>query len=812
MKKTLLLVLTTSLFFRTFPQESQVNINYDGKDFFRLKHAWKAQWITHPTESTLDYGVFLFRNTFSLTYVPSEFIVHVSADNRYRLFVNGQYICYGPAIGDINHYRYETIDISKWLKTGMNSIAAEVVNFGEYRRAAQQTFQTGFILQTDAGGLDLNISTGLSDWKVIRNNAYSCIPFTPDSLKAYYAAGPGEKINANLYPWGWNETGFDDSAWLSPKKCTVEFAVGRGFLYGSTWFLVPREIPFMSESIERFKEIRRTENLKTVNRFIDKGVSTIIPPGSRVAILLDNRTHTTGFPCLNISKGKGSEIKISYSESLFKEMKAGSTGSTFDTPGHEDPKGNRNEIDGKNIFGYYDIIFPDGGMNRNFKVLSRKTFRYVQLDIKTSDEELVINDYYNIYAVYPFHEKASFKSSDPLLQKIWDAAWLTLMNSSEEFFFDPYYEQLQYIGDTRIEALISIYVSGDDRLMKQSLRHFDDSRIPDGLTQSRYPSYIVQIIPTYSLLWIAMIHDFFLYRNDMEFVKSFVPGMKNVLDWFAARVDKTGMLTGLEWWNFTDWSQGFMNGIPPGADSGYSANVSLQYVYALQKAIEIFDTLGFNEEVIKYSAIEKTVRNSVVNNCYSQERQIIAETPDKMIYSQHSNIWAILTDAVPPAEQKELMKKILEEKDLIQSTLYFKFYLFRALQKVGMGDMYLDLLGPWKTMLANGMTTFGETDINPRSECHAWSSSPCFDFLHTVAGIYPGKPGFKTVMIEPNFGPLTSMDVLFPHPEGMIILNLQKKKEKMSGTVMLPLNLNGQFIWKGKTYPLKPGENIITVK
>ncbi len=812
MRTILSLILIIYFFNPVYSQESTVNINYEGKDFFRLKHAWKAQWITHPTESTLDYGVFLFRKTFNLPAVPAEFIVHVSADNRYRLFVNGQYICYGPAIGDLGHYRYESVNISKWLTKGANCIAAEVVNFGEYRRAAQVTFQTGFILQSDAGGQDVSISTGITDWKVARNNAYSYIPFTSDSLRAYYCAGPGEKINSSLYPWGWNETGFDDSAWPSPKVCTVEFAVGRGFLYGSTWFLVPREIPFMSEKLERFKEIRRTENLKSVNRFIDEGVSTAIPPKSRVSILLDYKTHTSGFPYLFVSKGKGAKIKITYAESLFKETKESTTGAAFVPVTAEDPKGNRNEVDGKNIFGYYDLIFADGGMNRSFKTLSRKTFRYVQLDIETSDQELIIDDYYNVYATYPFREIASFKTSEPELQKIWDAAWLTIMNSAEECFFDPYYEQLQYIGDTRIEALISIYVSGDDRLMKQSIRHFDDSRLPNGLTQSRYPSYIVQIIPTYSLLWIAMIHDYFMYRNDIEFVKSFVPGMKTVLDWFASKVDRTGMLTNLEWWNFTDWSQGFMNGIPPGADSGYSANVSLQYVYALQKAVEMFDTLGLRDEVTKYSAIEKTVRNSVIMNCYDKGRQMIAETPDKKIFSQHSNIWAILTNSIPPAEQKSLMKKVLSKKDLIQSTLYFKFYLFRALQQTGLAGSYLELLGPWRTMLANGMTTFGETDINPRSECHGWSSSPCFDFLHTVAGIYPGSPGFKTVIVEPNFGSLNSMDVLFPHPEGMVSLKLKKEKDKVSGSVLIPHSLTGKFIWGGKTYPLAPGENRIDIK
>lgn len=801
--------LLTVLFNTGYSQESAVKINEEGKDFTKLKHAWKAQWITHPTESTQDYGVFLFRNTFNLNKVPSKLVVYVSADNRYRLYVNGKYVCYGPSLGDIAHYRYETIDIAKYLIAGKNCISAEVVNFGEYRRAAQQTFQTAFILQGDENAAALNLNTGVTNWKVIKNRAYECIPFTSDSIGSYYAAGPGEKINAQLYPWGWKEVSFNDSQWLTPKKGTVEFAVGRGFLYGGSWFLVPRTIPFMEEKIERFKTIARLENIKSVKRFIDEGVTANIPPHSRISILLDNKTHTTGYPELLLSKGENARIKITYAESLFKPKKITSAGEPIGNFATEDLKGDRNAIDGKKIFGYYDLIKPDGGLNRTFQSFSRKTFRYVQFDIQTSDEELILNDYHNVYTAYPFKEKASFNSSDPELKKIWDAAWLTIRNSADDSYFDPYYEQLQYIGDTRIESQVSLYVSGDDRLMRQALQQFDDSRLPEGLTQSRYPCYITQIIPTYSLIWIDMIHDYYMQRNDLPFLKTFVPGMKSVLDWFGDRIDKTGMPANLEWWNFTDWSVGFKNGIPPGADDGHSANISLQYVYALQNAVQVFEALGMKDEAVKYRAIEAKVKKSVLSNCYSAEKRMIAETPQKDVYSQHSNIWAILTDAVPPAEQKSLMNKILTEKGLIQSTLYFKFYLFRALQKCGMANSYLDQLSPWKTMLAKGMTTFGETDINPRSECHGWSASPCFDFLHTVAGIYPGSPGFKTVVIEPAFGYLKFMEANFPHPEGSIKLNLKKEGEKVSGSVYLPGNLTGNFIWNGKTVKLQSGENLI---
>lgn len=384
------------------------------------------------------------------------------------------------------------------------------------------------------------------------------------------------------------------------------------------------------------------------------------------------------------------------------------------------------------------------------------------------------------------------------------------MNSCEEHFFDPYYEQLQYIGDTRIEALVSIYVSGDDRLMRKAIRQFDDSRLTNGLTQSRYPSYIVQVIPPYSLLWVNMIHDYFMYREDTEFVKEFFPGIKTVLDWFERKIDTTGLLKNLEWWNFTDWSEGFTNGIPPGADNGYSANIALQYVIALQHAVEMFEYFGMDRELNKYSAIEKRVREAVIRACWNEKRGLISETPEQEIYSQHSNIWAILGDAIPEAEFSTVMKKILEEEDLIQSTVYFKFYLVRALQKAGLGDYYLEMLDPWKNMLEMGMTTFGEKDIAPRSECHGWSASPCFDFLHTVAGIRPDEPGFEKVLITPNIGQLKELNVDFPHPKGMIKMQLKREVGRNpEGRIILPKGLDGEYIWQDIVLKLVEGSNEI---
>src|SRR5208282_2288698 len=162
-----------------------------------------------------------------------------------------------------------------------------------------------------------------------------------------------------------------------------------------------------------------------------------------------------------------------------------------------------------------------------------RTWRYLDLDIETADEPLQLESLAAYFTAYPFEERASFKSGDADLDKIWEISWRTARVNAHETYMDaPYYEQLQYIGDTRIQALISYAVSGDDRLGRVAIEAFDQSRMSDGITRSRYPSSLPQTIPTFSLLYIGMVHDYWLYRPDPELVRSSIPGTRTILDWF----------------------------------------------------------------------------------------------------------------------------------------------------------------------------------------------------------------------------------------------------------------------------------------
>jgi hypothetical protein len=72
----------------------------------------------------------------------------------------------------------------------------------------------------------------------------------------------------------------------------------------------------------------------------------------------------------------------------------------------------------------------------------------------------------------------------------------------------PNYEQLMYDGDTRLELLTTAVMTRDDRLVKRAIELFDFSRRNWGFVNERYPAYLPQHSPTFSLIWALMLNDY----------------------------------------------------------------------------------------------------------------------------------------------------------------------------------------------------------------------------------------------------------------------------------------------------------------
>jgi hypothetical protein len=374
----------------------------------------------------------------------------------------------------------------------------------------------------------------------------------------------------------------------------------------------------------------------------------------------------------------------------------------------------------------------------------------------------------------------------------------------------PYWEQLQYVGDTRIQGLISLYVAGDDRLVRQAIEHFDLSRIPEGLTASRYPSALTQIIPPFSLIYVAMVHDYFLHRDDFAFVRQRLAGVRGILDWYGQHVDATGMLGPMPYWNYVDWTPRWDRGVPPGADAGHSTAISLLYVYALQRAAELEESMGSREAGAAYRARARAVLAAVRARAWNSKRGLFRDAPDTSAYSQQTNVLAVLVDAVPIAAQRAVMERVLSDTTLTPASYYFSFYTLEALRKAGLGDRYIEQLAPWQTMLRLGLTSAPENPEPTRSDTHAWAAHPNYGLLATVLGVRPSSPAFHTVRISPALGPLRRAEGRIPHPLGNIdVLLVREGQRGLRADVTLPRGLSGVFEWQAQRRPLHEGRQII---
>ncbi|TAF78009.1 MAG: hypothetical protein EAZ53_00600 [Bacteroidetes bacterium] len=310
-----------------------------------------------------------------------------------------------------------------------------------------------------------------------------------------------------------------------------------------------------------------------------------------------------------------------------------------------------------------------------------------------------------------------------------------------------------------------------------------------------------------------MINDLQMHTQNDAFCKKFIRGIDGALDWHKSFLSEKNMLKDITNWNFIDWPDewkwdtkvGF-GGIPFGSPKGYSSILNLQYVYTLKKVAEMYQEWGLVLKANAYQELANTIQEATMKACWDESKAMIADTPDKKTFSQHANLWVILNDMLPLEKRKEFMQKIIADKTLIQCTVYYKFYLFQAVKKAGIGNQYLEQLYPWKEMLDIGLTTFAERPEPTRSDCHAWSASPNYDLLATVLGIEPASSGFKTISIKPNLGKLKKASGQVPHPNGVIKVNYSINNEGgLEAEITLPEKTNRLFIWKDKEYIIRSG-------
>lgn len=757
-------------------------------------YEWPAFWIQPPADWPKPW-VASFTCEFTLSEACADRL-HVTADERYELYLDGELIGRGSERGDLRIWHYETYAVE--LAAGSHMLTARVWAFGaKVAPWAQLSVEAGFFCCPETPALVTQIATGVADWRVARHDAYVFTDQRP-AAGTGMGVGPAERFDAAKIPWGW-ERGEGKAGELALKGP----GGNHGFAYYSTrptHWLRPACLPPPKRG--RWTQFRLVPGQDAAegaewSALLNEDRALTIPPHTRRTVLVDVVDYLCAYPELRWSGGAGARFALGWSE-------------TLRDPVTGDKK--RGGVTATDVFvGALDEVIPDGGAGRWWRSLWWRCGRFVKIEVETGAEPLVLSQLSFEETGYAFVPESSWEAPGDLAT-LFPVCVRTLQMCMHETYMDcPYYEQLMYAGDTRLQCLLTYALGTEQRMPRKCIELFDSSRInASGLTAAVHPNNGAQIIAPFSLWWIAMVYDYARWRDDAGFVRARLPGVRAVLDQFLTTVDAGGLLHAPEGWNFVDWA--FLPGGIPlnGHPTGVCAVLQAQLVLALRQAAGLETHVGEPELAARYTRLAEQLGKALLATFWNEERGLLADDPAHTAWSEHAQCLGLITGVLTGENARRAWAGMLDSRSgLIRSSVYFGHYFFEVCFLMGRADVFVERLAPWHQCLRDGFKTLPERFGKSRSDCHAWSAHPLYHYLTGVIGIRPGEFGFKTVEITPQLGSLANATATLAHPRGTICVELRKSSGGHVAMIELPATVGGVLVVAGRRIPLRAGSQEI---
>jgi hypothetical protein len=712
-----------------------------------LPTRWRAGF-TWPAASRNNAGeMALFRRSFDLDPVPESFRIFVTADSRYILFVNGQRVGRGPLKGTLQRYHIEEYEIASLLKPGKNVLAVQVYWFGYNGPFSEEhSGYPGLLVQGPASGESIaGVVDTPGEWKGISCDALTW-DRTPYTCNAHLFMGGLEQFDARKYPSGWQFPDFEDSEWLMSPLATPLTAVGGDAEAGIIWNFALRDIPALLE------EERRFANLLAPS---ESGINQI---GAQEAgeVVLDVGALTTGYPVFTFEGGADRTVEIIYSECVWKRTDKPDDGRPYLWGGGGRlTKAVRDDRENGVLHGYQDTVILPGG-DFTYEPVHWRTFWYIKIKVSAGETPLTIKDASYRFTTYPQSKTADFTSSEPDIKRIMDVSWRTFQLCSHETYEDcPGYEQLNYLYDARNEALLSLYLCGETALPKRTIRLFRDTLRPDGMISSRTPSTLRQTIPIFALWWIIMVHDLYRWSGDSEreFVRDCLLTVDAILTYFRNHLRKDGMMGVLPYWNPIGGDDAPGTDLDRGLREGGSTYGTALYLYALETARSLHRNVGYTDDEKRWGNTRHRLR-SALDTAWSKKHGVYLEIPgeEEAPISQHTQAMAILSGATKSGQRKKIVKAIEKNVPMAKMTLQQGLPFAQAMRSADRYDIAIhQYMAEYRAMLDLHLSTWLEsTGPGVRSDCHAWSAWLPLEFLTTILGVTPEKPGFERIAITPH--------------------------------------------------------------
>ncbi len=458
-----------------------------------------AQWIWWPSQRTLPNTFVLFRKQLEVREGLRRATGWLAADSRYRLFVNGQRIQWGPAISDPRFAEADPLDLTEMLCSGANTLGVEVLYYG-HGDGTWPGGKPGLLVR-----LELEYSDGTTElvatdesWLARVDRAHP-----PAQPKRWYLRALQEEFDARLHPAGWTLPNYQpDAEWLPAMPLTLapdKPPLASGYWdYLRDWSIPPeacqllaRQVPLLQEDafiLATLRQQGRLRWLRSPDDWFDfrtpdsftlscEQVVTEIEPGcyelpaqpadEGVVLVFELSVQSVGWPVFELEAPAGAICELMTQES-------------------HDPEGSP-WLD-THFFAWSRFLCAEG-VNR-FEAFEFESFKWLALHIHGATGPVKLREVGLRLRRFPWPNEPKVEVSEPPLQSLFEANVNTLHNCCFDLITDGVGRERQpYSGDAAHSLEALRYTFGETSLPARFLFHYSKGLTPHGYLLDCWPAY-----------------------------------------------------------------------------------------------------------------------------------------------------------------------------------------------------------------------------------------------------------------------------------------------------------------------------------
>jgi alpha-L-rhamnosidase len=768
-----------------------------------------AKWIW-PERYMYLYNHFAqFRKDFELDSVPNTAPLFITADKAYKLYINGTFVCRGPARGYVEHWPFDEVDAAPQLRPGHNWISVQAYNPGISTFQYLHKTCAGLLCAARWGNLVLVSDT---TWKKQRSPAHAT-QTARYSLQLDFQ----EHVDCSR----------QDQKWITDPNLPAYFAVEPEFhsfhdalSFGTLPYLnvEPRGIPLMRETLVAPKAItghaigtcddgyRDCQNVswhwvaeagrikqwskgnEIKGRMHEDALELVIEPageGKFHAVAVDIGEYVVGNMLVSVEGAIGGEIlDFQHSERFLK-----------DRPALNPPKSacvialaNRMRLlKGQTEHEFFHIL----GF-RVLTVIARDVVKPLTIRLRVRS------------AGYPFTMRGEFECSDSVLNEIHGICRHTQQICALDSYVDtPWREQAQWWGDSRVQARNTFYLDGDARLLARGIRSIADQAGPDGLTYGHAPTTAhACVLPDFSLTWILTLWDYYWQTGDISLFRDMWPRAQEILAYFDSKEARAscGLLRhDPRFWLFEDWADLYKGEVP--------TFINLWYLFTLRIVVQLLELAKMKAHAKILTGRANAHEALAVKLLFDRRTKLFRNGLDEAGKpvagaSVHDQTLALMLDLVPQAAQNMLDVRVLpylrgeKVEGACPSAFWSAYMLEEAARRGYTAEAVSFIRRHWTPMLATGTTweEFNWTEESGSSASHAWSAHPAYHFVNILGGIVQTAPAWSAIHFAPYFMPgLDHVKALVPSPKGDIAAEWQRKSDQISVELYLPSSVTARI-------------------